>query len=134
MYRLSELWDSMTHETDTAIVLRELRRLDPEFSLEEWRENMKEVLLPELIAAWLRGDRDVLKYHCKKDCLKRLVHDIEQRKKEKIIIDPHVLSVDHAELIIDPALTERETLIGLFVMAQQSELVQIKYNQSKSVH
>lgn len=34
VYRLSEVWDSMTHETDTAVVLKELRRLDPNFSLE----------------------------------------------------------------------------------------------------
>lgn len=121
VYRLSELWDSVTHETDTAVVLRELRRLDPDFSLEEWRENMRDVLVPELIGGWLRGDKQVLEYHCKKDLVKRLMHDIGERKKEKILIDPNVLSVDHAEVIVDPGLTEQSMLIGLFVAAQQSE-------------
>jgi import inner membrane translocase subunit TIM44 len=34
VYRASELWDWATHETDTAVVLKELRKLDPGFSLE----------------------------------------------------------------------------------------------------
>lgn len=34
VYRASELWDWATHETDTAVVLKELRKLDPNFSLE----------------------------------------------------------------------------------------------------
>jgi len=38
VYRASELWDWATHETDTAVVLKELRKLDPNFSLEVWRD------------------------------------------------------------------------------------------------
>ncbi len=49
----------MTSETDTAVVLRELKRLDPSFSLEVWRENMRDLHVPKLLSAWLRGDKEV---------------------------------------------------------------------------
>ena len=121
VYRISEMWDSMTHETDSAILVRELRRLDPEFSLEEWRENMRDVLVPELISSWLRGDKRFLKANCKSDILKRLVSEIDGRKKAKEIFDPNVLSIDYDDVIVDPALIEN-MLVCLFVSAQQSKL------------
>lgn len=33
-----QMWDSVTRETDQGIAIRELRRLDPAFTLEEWTE------------------------------------------------------------------------------------------------
>ena len=37
---LRQAWDALTHETDTAVVLKQLRRLDPSFSLEVERSSL----------------------------------------------------------------------------------------------
>jgi len=40
-----------------------------------------------------------------------------------VLLDPNVLAIDHAEVIVDPAMTEQNCLIGLFVAAQQIHCV-----------
>ncbi|CAN0502830.1 unnamed protein product, partial [Scytosiphon promiscuus] len=37
VYKLSSAWDSLTAESDEGIGVRELRRLDPSFSVEDWK-------------------------------------------------------------------------------------------------
>jgi len=59
---------------------------------------MREVYVPKLLEAWLRGDAQTLKHLCKEDVLTKLLHDVAARKKERVSPDPHVLSVDHAEV------------------------------------
>jgi len=49
-----------------------------------WRENMREVMVPRLLSAWLRGDSVALKRLCKDDVMAKLSNDIATRKKEKV--------------------------------------------------
>lgn len=54
MYKLSSAWDSLTAESDEGIGVRELRRLDPSFSVEDWKRDIQELFLPEFMSAFLR--------------------------------------------------------------------------------
>lgn len=54
MYKISSQWDRLTAESDEGIGIRELRRLDPSFSLEDWKADMLELFLPEFMSAFLR--------------------------------------------------------------------------------
>lgn len=54
MYKLSSAWDTLTAESDEGIGVRELRRLDPSFSMEEWKRDIQELFLPEFMSAFLR--------------------------------------------------------------------------------
>uniref|UniRef100_A0A7S2AU20 Tim44-like domain-containing protein n=1 Tax=Octactis speculum TaxID=3111310 RepID=A0A7S2AU20_9STRA len=121
VYRISEVWDSVTYETDTAVVLRELQRLDPGFSLEVWKEEMTTILIPEILESWSRGDVKKIKYWLQKDMLQRLVYDINERKKEKQIMDSNILSLDFAEVLIDTSFLDNNSgpMLGIFVAVQQ---------------
>jgi len=123
VYRLSEVWDSLTHETPTTLALNELRRLDPAFSLEEWRETMQNTHAPRLLSAWLRGDTVALRDWCSQDVCQRLNLDIAARKKERLIFDPNVLNIDHCEVVIHAESVERSAYLGLHVCAQQLKCV-----------
>lgn len=111
----------MTYETDTAVVLRELQRLDPGFSLEVWKEEMTTILIPEILESWSRGDVKKIKYWLQKDMLQRLVYDINERKKEKQIMDSNILSLDFAEVLIDTSFLDNNSgpMLGIFVAVQQ---------------
>lgn len=54
VYKLSSAWDSLTAESDEGIGVRELRRLDPSFSVEDWKRDIQELFLPEFMSAFLR--------------------------------------------------------------------------------
>lgn len=54
VYKLSSAWDSLTAESDEGIGVRELRRLDPSFSVEDWKRDIQDLFLPEFMSAFLR--------------------------------------------------------------------------------
>lgn len=54
VYKLSSAWDTFTAESDEGIGVRELRRLDPSFSVEDWKRDIQEIFLPEFMSAFLR--------------------------------------------------------------------------------
>ena len=51
----------MTGETEEGIAIGEIRKLDPNFSKEEWAEEVKTNLVPKVIKAHLQGNTSVLK-------------------------------------------------------------------------
>jgi len=131
VYRISEVWDSLTHETDTARVIKELWKMDPDFSLEVWKDDVSQHFVPRLLEAWIRGDKKFLKHWCQDDTYKKLSNDIKQREQEQVVVDPNILSVDFAEVIVDPSLTERNALLGLFVAVQQISCVRDRSGEIK---
>lgn len=64
MYRLSSAWDSLTAESDEGVGVRELRRLDPSFDVEEWKRDIQELFLPEFMSAFLRVSSWYLRDAC----------------------------------------------------------------------
>lgn len=58
VYKVSSAWDSVTAESDMAIGIKELRRLDPSFHVEDWKADIQELFLPEFISAFLRVSKE----------------------------------------------------------------------------
>lgn len=54
VYKMSSAWDSVTAESEIGVGVRELRRLDPWFSLEDWKTDIQEEFLPHFMSAFLR--------------------------------------------------------------------------------
>lgn len=120
VYRISELWDAMSYETDDAIATKELQRLDPTFSLEKFKHTMCETICPRLIHDWIAGDESALEGYFSSDMYRLLCQDIKSRKEEKRFIDPHVLAVDMAELFVPPQdFSKRSPMIAGYVRVQQ---------------
>lgn len=77
VYKVSSAWDSLTAESDEGIGVRELRRLDPSFSVEDWKRDIQELFLPEFMSAFLRVRKEedrLLLYSTSfffKTCIKR---------------------------------------------------------------
>eukprot|EP00903_Cladosiphon_okamuranus_P005734 g5690.t1 len=127
VYKLSSAWDSLTAESDEGIGVRELRRLDPSFSVEDWKRDIQELFLPEFMSAFLRGDVELLQQWTGEACFNKLASEAKQRKADGMVLDPHVLDVRQGEVLAIKADAEKANpTIALQFMCQQINCVRNK--------
>src|ERR1700761_3932747 len=48
-------------ENETAMVIKKLREMDPNFQIEPFIQELREYILPEVLDAYVKGDTEVLK-------------------------------------------------------------------------
>ena len=99
VYRLSSIYDGLFGETPMGVAIKEIRRAEPDFILEEWKENIEKVVLPGVLEAFLRGNSRDLKKWFGEAAYSRVNIAIRERKSEGLVMDPHVLSIDNVEVI-----------------------------------
>ena len=128
MYRASSVYDTLTAESDEAIVERELRELDPDFSLETWKRDAVEVTLPKIMKMFLEGRIKDLKPHLGEAVYNRLAAESRARKKEGVYIDTNVLGVMSAEILScsPDTVNKGSPIIVLHFMCQQINCVRKK--------
>ncbi len=99
VYKLSSMWDDLTSETELGIALREIRRADPEFVLEDWVNTLSESFLPLFFEAYLKGDLKTLKPYLSEGMYKQIAEEFRLRKAEGLQLDPNVLEISNAEIV-----------------------------------
>ena len=99
VYRLSSVYDTVTAETPESVAVRELRQLDPDFTLDGWREDVVERTLPQIMQWFLEGKINQLKPWLGEGVFKRLAAEAAARKKEGVQIDTHILGIMNSEIL-----------------------------------
>lgn len=99
VYRISSVYDTLTAETPESIAVKELRQLDPNFTLEDWRQDVVEHTLPRLMKWFLEGRINQLKDWFAEGVFKRIAAEITARKQEGVEIDTHVLGIMNSEIL-----------------------------------
>jgi import inner membrane translocase subunit TIM44 len=99
VYRLSSIYDGLFGETPVGVAIKEIRRAEPDFILEEWKENIEDIVLPGVLEAFLRGNSRDLKKWFGEAAYSRVNIAIRERKSEGLVMDPHVLSIDNVEVM-----------------------------------
>jgi mitochondrial import inner membrane translocase subunit TIM44 len=99
VYRISSVYETITAETPESIAVKELRILDPEFTLDEWREDVVEHTLPQIMSWFLQGKINQLKPWLGEGVFKRIAAEITARQKEGVLIDTHVLGIMNSEIL-----------------------------------
>jgi mitochondrial import inner membrane translocase subunit TIM44 len=99
VYRISSVYETITAETPESIAVKELRILDPEFTLDEWREDVVEHTLPQIMSWFLQGKINQLKPWLGEGVFKRIAAEITARQKEGVQIDTHVLGIMNSEIL-----------------------------------
>jgi len=128
VYRVSSVYDTMTAESETTIAVRELRVLDPDFELEEWRQDVVEHTLPKIMRWFLEGNINQLRPWMGEGVFKRVASEITARQKEGVQIDTHVLGIMNSEILsIEKDHIEKgPPLICMHFMCQQINCVRKK--------
>ena len=99
VYRMSSVYDTLTAEHEYTVAVRELRKLDPDFTLEEWKEDVVEHELPIIMQWLLEGKTNQLKPWLGEAVFNRIAAEIAARKQEGVQIDTHVLAIMNSEIL-----------------------------------
>mmetsp|Transcript_8313 Transcript_8313/g.10898 ORF Transcript_8313/g.10898 Transcript_8313/m.10898 type:complete len:404 (+) Transcript_8313:77-1288(+) len=128
VYRASSVYDTLTADTAESIAVKELRKLDPEFTLEGWKRDVVEHTLPQIMQWFLEGRINQLKEWLGDGVFKRIAAEITARKQEGVEIDTHVLGIMNSEILaIEPDTVDKGSpIIMLHFMVQQINCVRKK--------
>jgi import inner membrane translocase subunit TIM44 len=99
VYRASSVYDTLTAETAESVAVKELRVLDPTFTLEDWRRDVVQYNLPQIMDWFLQGKINQLKPWLGEGVFKRIASEITARKQEGVQIDTHVLGIMNSEIL-----------------------------------
>ena len=99
VYRASSVYDTLTAETPESIAVKELRVLDPEFTLDDWRRDVVGHSLPQIMEWFLQGKTNQLKPWLAEGVFKRIASEIAARNQEGVQIDTHVLGIMNSEIL-----------------------------------
>jgi hypothetical protein len=99
VYRVSSVYDTLTAESDYTAAVRELKKLDPDFTLEEWKEDVVEHNLPIIMKWFLEGKINQLKPWLGEAVFNRIAAEITARKQEGVQIDTHILAIMNSEIL-----------------------------------
>ena len=132
VYRASSVYDTLTAESEFAMAVRELRQLDPEFTLEGWKHDVVEDTLPDIMKLFLEGRIKELQPWLGEAVYNRLAAEIRARKKEGVEIDTHVLGIMNSEILAcEPDnVNKGSPIILLHFMCQQINCVRKKKDGS----
>jgi Tim44-like domain len=99
VYRISSVYDTLTAETPESVAVKELRVLDPTFTLEDWRRDVVEHTLPQIMTWFLEGHIAQLQPWLGEGVFRRIAAEITARKQEGVEIDTHVLGIMNSEIL-----------------------------------
>jgi import inner membrane translocase subunit TIM44 len=99
VYRISSVYDTVTAESPESVAVAELRKLDPEFTLEDWRQDVVEHTLPIIMQWFLEGRINQLKPWLGEGVFKRLAAEMKAREQEGTQIDTNVLGIMNSEIL-----------------------------------
>lgn len=99
VYRASSVYETLTAESPETIAVAELRQLDPEFTLDNWKRDVVEHTLPKIMEWLLKGKINQLKPWLGEGVFKRIAAEIKARQQEGVQIDTTVLGIMNSEIL-----------------------------------
>lgn len=115
VYRLSSVYDTLTAESEFALATKELNRLDPDFTLEQFKMDLMDTTIPEIMDYFLSGNIKQLKAWLGEAVYNKLSAEIRIRKQEGLIVDPNILSFDNSEILACQVSARRVAALYLIV-------------------
>jgi import inner membrane translocase subunit TIM44 len=118
VYTISGVWENMTGETEEGIAIAEIRKLDPKFNKEEWADEVKHNLAPEVIKAHLQGNTSALKPWLGEAVYNKLAADIRTRKHDGIVFDPKILDIEENQVILRHVESGSPVIVVVYMVQQ----------------
>lgn len=137
VYRASSVYDTLTAESEFAAASRQLQKLDPDFTMENWKKDVMEHTLPSIMKLFLEGRIQELKPWLGEAVYNRLAAEVRARKSEGVQMDTNVLAIMNGEILAceleGSTNVEKgaDPIILLHFMCQQIHCVRKKINNEK---
>jgi hypothetical protein len=123
VYKISSTMDSIFGETEIGITIREVRKIDPKFTLEGLVTEMEESLIPTVLGAFLRGDIKTIQQHCGEAATAALKAAIEERRRAGRVMDTNILNIQHTQVAAAKVVEKMGPLLVIQFMAQQIDVL-----------
>lgn len=135
------MYDRVFAENEMAQVIREIRAVDPSFVLSDFLHGLEEKLVPQIIDAYLRADREKLADLCTPEAMQVLDASIRERVQAGVTMDTSILAVSEVELSASRLLEDAPVLIVSFNVQQinclrdkMGEVVEGKEDEIRAVY
>jgi hypothetical protein len=127
VYRAASAYDSVFAETEQARAVARIQELDPKFDggagfLVECRD----VILPSVVSALLRGSRVELDGWCTGDCMARVNAVLRARETEALTVDSTILSTSQVTVAGAKVLENGPPVVLVTGMVQQLHCIRNK--------
>src|SRR5690606_4962258 len=99
VYKVQSVWDSMFAETEMGEAIREFRKIDPDFTMEGFVQEMEEEVIPVVLGAFLKGDTATLKNYLSEGAFAAVKAAIDQRVQAGRKMDPNILNIQHTQVV-----------------------------------
>ncbi|GBG34360.1 Mitochondrial import inner membrane translocase subunit TIM44 [Hondaea fermentalgiana] len=119
VYRMYSAYDSVFGETEMGEAIREFRKLDPEFSIENFTDEMQYTIVPAVISAFLRGDIPTIESYCSEGAGAAFKAAIQERVRNGRKMDEHILSIGDMNIAAAKVVDKMGPMIFVQFMVQQ---------------
>ncbi len=109
---------NMFAENEMGQVIREIQMDDKTFRVSEFVQHVEHELVPTIMSAYLKGDRDTLKELVTEEAYAMLNASILERETTGVTMDPNILAVNDVELFSAKLLEDAPVLIVSFSLQQ----------------
>lgn len=120
--------DRVFGETDEALTVYEIKERDPDFAMMGFMKEVRTVIIPEVLEAYLSADENTLKARCSGDAWRAMFATVQERKSQQYSFDTRVLAVRDVQLTGARVLDNGPTLVVQF-NAQQIHCIRDKHGE-----
>ena len=99
VFAVASAYDEMFAETPEGQAIKELRRLDNDFVLDEWLLDVEDEFAPLMLEAYITGDVKLMDGICADSCKAMVGAAIADRKQNGFTMDPTILDIRGANLM-----------------------------------
>ncbi|ORZ26846.1 hypothetical protein BCR44DRAFT_118545 [Catenaria anguillulae PL171] len=106
-------------ETETAKTMTLLKQLDPTFNLEEFMREAREFILPEVLEAWLHGDKQELARWCSEASMRVLTAQHDELVKQGLVSDSRLVELKQVDVAAAKVLENNIPVLMLSFTTQE---------------
>jgi hypothetical protein len=119
VFAVASAYDEMFAETPEGQAIKELRRLDNDFVLDEWLLDVEDDIAPLMLEAYITGNEKLMDGICADTCKAMVGAAISDRKQNGFVLDPTILDIRGANLMAARPLEKAPPLMVVGFQAQQ---------------
>lgn len=126
---ISDRFTGFFAENETAMVIKKLREMDPNFQLESFLTEMREYILPEALDAYVKGDVETLKLWLSAAQYQVYAALMQQYTTAGLKSDGRILDIRHVDILSARMLEPGE--VPVFILTCRTQEVHV-YRNAKS--
>lgn len=97
VWQVREFTDTFLEESDAALAIGEIKKMDPSFNIPDLLKEMEEYMIPRVIRAFRRADLELLRSVCEDNALRNAVAEASKLQALGWFLDDRILDLAHLD-------------------------------------